>query len=344
VSRRSQILAVATHLPERVETNEQLARENPGWDMDYLCSKLGIRQRRVAAEDETALDLALAAGRKLLDRELVPPDQVDYLLYCTQSPQWYLPSTACVLQDRLGLPQRLGALDFNLGCSGYVYGLGLARALIADGQASHVLLITADTYTKYIHPNDRATRPLFGDGAAATLIGPAEDDEPGDIGPMQLRTDGRGYEHLIVPAGGMGLPRSPRTAEPRTGANGCTRSAENLYMDGPAIFTFAIACVPPLIAELLAAAGLTADDVDWYVYHQANQFMLDRLFERSGVPAEKAVLHFADIGNTVSSSIPIALEAYVRDGRIRPGQRLLLVGFGVGYSWAAGLITWGAGG
>jgi 3-oxoacyl-[acyl-carrier-protein] synthase-3 len=335
---KARIAAIEAHLPERVLTNEQLGAENPDWRMDDLEQKLGVVERRIAAEGETASDLAFEACRKLLDRTSAA--DIDYLLYCTQSPDYYMPSSACILQDRLGLQREIGAFDFNLGCSGYVYGLHMAKCLIAAGEAQKILLVTADTYSKYIHPNDRTVRVLFGDGATATLIESA-DDGPGELGPFLLRTDGRGRENLIVPAGGLRLPKSPDTAREATDESGCCRSKNNLFMDGPAIFSFAISSVPRLVREILAKAGLTSDQIDFYVYHQANKFMLDQLFQRSKIPESKALRCYRWVGNTVSSSIPLAVEQGLREGIIETGHRLLLVGFGVGYSWGAGVLTWG---
>lgn len=334
----AQILGIAYHLPERVETNDDLQRENPDWRMGDVYEKSGIWARHLAAAGETASDLGYQAAARLLQRGLVAADEIDYLLFCTQAPDHYLPSAACVLQQRLGLGKHIGAFDYNLGCSGMIYGLQLAQALVASRAARHVLLITADTYSKYIHPRDRTVRALFGDGAAATLIGPSRG--AGRIGTFVVGTDGAGAMNLVVPAGGLRTPRSAETAEEWTDEAGCTRSQDHLFMDGPAIFTFAITTVPRAVKSLLEKAGLTAGDIDWYVYHQANKYMLENLAKRSKVPDEKMLIDVRDIGNTVSASIPIALQRAVEAGQIRSGQRLLLVGFGVGYSWGVCDVVW----
>lgn len=336
----ARIAGITYHLPEKIETNDDLARENPDWQVDYLQAKSGIRARHVSVPGETASDLGFLAARKLLDRQLVDPREIDFLLYCTQTPDYYLPATSCLLQHRLGLGKLIGALDFNQGCSGYVYGLCLAQSLINNGTARNVLLINADTYTKLIHPRDRMVRVLFGDGAAATLIsGSAEGS--GRIGTFVLGTNGEGANELIVPSGGMRLPRSAETARESTDDAGCTRSQDHLYMNGKAIFSFALSVVPRLVAELLKRISLTPDQVDWYVYHQANKFMLENLAPRSMIPPERMVWCLEEVGNTVSASIPIALSAHAEAGKILPGQRLVLVGFGVGYSWGACDVIWG---
>ncbi len=322
----ARIAAVGYHLPERVETCEDLARENPGWDAAKIAAKLGIRSRHIAADDETASDLGYHAARKVLDQSGTDAAAVDFTIFCTQSPDYPLPTTACALQHRLGLRKDSGALDVNQACSGYVYGLCLAKSLIAGGVARTVLVVTAETYSKYLGPADLSVRPLFGDGAAATLVVAAEEDA---VGHFVLGTDGAGAERLIVRAGGCRQPRRPAEgAEPR------------LYMDGPAIFTFASATVPELVNRVLDRAGWEKGAVDWYVYHQANSFMLTHLAVKSGISRERMVLCMEDVGNTVSASIPIAIARYVEAGKIRPGQRLVLVGFGAGYSWGACTVTW----
>ena len=267
------------------------------------------------------------------------PGDIDFLLYCTQSPDYFLPASACVLQDRLGLPRSCGALDFNQGCSGFVYGLSLAKGLIESGQARRLLLLTADTYTRYIHPLDRSTCTLFGDGASATLVEAAEGGEAG-LDAFVFGTDGRGARQLIVPAGAHRRPRSAETAVETTDADGNVRSSDNLYMNGREIFRFAISEVPRAMSALLGRAGLSGDEIDWLVPHQANRFMLDELVKRLGIPREKTPYVFENSGNTVSSTIPIVLEAMLADGRLKSGDRAALIGFGVGYSWAACTMRW----
>jgi 3-oxoacyl-[acyl-carrier-protein] synthase-3 len=332
------IIGIDYFLPKRVETNADLSAQNPTWQMERLEEKCGIYSRHVAAPNETAGDLGYEAAKKLLDQQLVPNDEIDFLLFCTQCPDYFLPTTACILQDRLGLKKEIGALDFNLGCSGFIYGLFMAKQFIASGAARNVLLITAETYTKFINPADRSVRPLFGDGAAATLVGRGTDRNGGtggSIGEFVLGTDGEGADKLIVPSGCARLPRSVETGREFADSAGCVRSRDNLFMDGMALMNFAIRTVPPTIDALLEKAGLSKDDIDWFVYHQANEFMLRNLAGQSDVPWEKMVLCMEAIGNTVSASIPIALAEAIRSKQVLPGQQLALIGFGVGYSWAA---------
>ena len=267
---------------------------------------------------------------------------MDFLLLCTQSPDYLLPTTACIVQDRLGIPTTAGALDINLGCSGYVYGLSLAKGLIETGQARNVLLLTCETYSKFMDRGDFNVRALFGDGASATLI-QAREEEAGDgqrwMGPFVFGTDGRGAENLIVRRGGTRHMAADHAAAADSGSADA-RNASALSMNGPEIFTFTLKAVPDSIDRLLTKAGVAMKDVDLFVFHQANAFMLEHLRKKLHIPAEKFVYAMEDCGNTTSLTIPIALCREASGGRLRHGSLLMLVGFGVGYSWAAALLRW----
>jgi 3-oxoacyl-[acyl-carrier-protein] synthase-3 len=321
------VRAIDYYLPEQVLTNEQLAREFPDFSAAKIEAKTGIAERRIAGPTECASDLAAAAAERLFGAGLAPRD-VGFLLFCTQSPDYVLPTTACLLQQRLGIPTTAGALDFNLGCSGYIYGLSLAKGLIETGQASNVLLLTADTYSKYLDQKDRGVRTIFGDGAAATWLAaaPRTDNAAPAIGPVIFGTDGAGECNLIVRKSGA---RQPAVASPNDG---------RLYMNGGEIFTFTLRSVPTAISRLLERAGLTLAEVDRFVFHQANAYMLEHLRQKLGIPPEKFIIDMRDCGNTVSSTIPIALKRALVAGTVRPGERVMLVGFGVGYSWGAMMI------
>ncbi len=333
----SRVEKIVYYLPERILTNEELAGLYPGWTADKIFDKTGIRTRHVSADGETAGDLAEQAAKQLFSEYGIDPLSINFILLATQSPDYFLPTTACMLQSRLGIPTTAGALDFNLGCSGFVYGLAVAKGLIASGVASKILFITADTYSKYVHPMDKSARTIFGDGAAATLIG-ASDAE--NIGQFVLGTDGRGYDKLIVPAGGMRMACSDSTSAEQTDESGNIRSQNNLFMDGMEIFNFTITTVPKTVKEALEKNGVTLEGIDLFVFHQANKYMLDFLCKKCKIPAEKFYMNFADCGNTVSASIPIALARAVQDGTLKPGMKVMLVGFGVGLSWGATIITW----
>ena len=285
--------------------------------------------------------MAFAAASKLFESGVCEPRDIDFLLLCTQSPDYFLPTTACILQHRLGIPTHSGALDFNLGCSGYIYGLGLAKGLIETGQARKVLLLTAETYSKYIHPNDKSVRTLFGDAAAATLIVGEEHPESDDdcIGPFLYGTDGSGHGNLIVPTGGM---KKAKVANPELteDASGNQRTINNLFMNGPEVFTFTLREVPKAVNQLLQKSGYGLDQIDLFVFHQANAFMLEHLRKKAKIPEEKFYVAMHHCGNTVSSTVPIALKHALQEGKIKAGDKIMLVGFGVGYSWGATLIRW----
>jgi 3-oxoacyl-[acyl-carrier-protein] synthase-3 len=333
------IAGIEYYLPQTVLSNQDLAAEFPEWSMEKIQGKTGISDRHIAASEECSSDLAFAAAQRLFASGVCAPQEVDYLLLCTQSPDYFLPTTACILQDRLGMCTHAGAIDFNLGCSGFVYGLGMAQGLIQTGQARKVLLITAETYTKFIHPQDKSVRTLFGDAAAATLL-TADDDQAPRSTTYVYGTDGKGAKNLIVPAGGMRLQSSSATAEAVDDENGNRRSQDNLFMNGAEIFNFTLRAIPECVAALLARAGKRMEDIGLFVFHQANQYMLDHLRKKLKVPAEKFFIWMASCGNTVSSTIPIALHHAAAEGRLQPGQLVMLVGFGVGYSWGATLIEW----
>lgn len=326
------IKAISYYLPEKVVTNGQLVEEFPEWTVEKVASKIGISQRHVVQADECASDLAVKAAEKLFVEYGIDRAEIDFLLLCTQSPDYFLPATACVVQDRLGLPTSAGALDFNLGCSGYVYGLSLAKGLIASGTAQNVLLITAETYTRHLHPRDKGNRTIFGDAAAATLI---STDGFASIGDFSLGTDGRGANNLIVKTGGM---RHPEKADDLTfDESGNPRSSDYLFMAGTEIFNFTLEAVPPLVNDTLEKNSLKKEDISLFVFHQANKYIMNFLRKKIAIDEDKFFYCLQNVGNTVSSTIPIALRE-ARDQGILAGH-VLLAGFGVGYSWGGVVLT-----
>ncbi|HZS70313.1 MAG TPA: ketoacyl-ACP synthase III [Candidatus Acidoferrum sp.] len=336
---KAAIRAIEYYLPEKAVTTEQLSAEFPEWSVQKIDEKTGIQARHIAGEDECSSDLAVAAAQKLFASGVCAAHDIDYVLLCTQSPDYFLPTTACLIQDRLGIPTSAGALDFNLGCSGFVYGLGLAQGLIESGQAANVLLLTAETYSKFIHPRDRSVRTIFGDAAAATLVSAVEADAP-LIGPFVFGTDGRGANNLIVPTGGLRRARTAETAREITDDSGSVRTQDHLFMDGAEIFNFTLKAVPQSVCQLLERSRKTLEEIDLFVFHQANRYMLEHLRRKIKVPQDKFCVAMSHCGNTVSSTIPIALKHAQLEGRLKPGDLTMLVGFGVGYSWAAGLARW----
>ncbi len=335
----ARIHAIACHLPERVLRNEELATQFQDWSAEKIHEKTGIRERRIAAPDETALDLAVAATRKLAAQVPDLSSRIDFIILCTQAGDYILPTSACLLQHQMGFSTNIGALDINLGCSGFVYGLSLAAGLIASEAARSVLLVTADTYSKYIHEGDRSVRTLFGDGAAATLVERAAPEGAARIGPFVFGSDGSGARSLIVEAGGFRLPASELTRETKTDRSGNVRSRDNLYMDGAAVMSFTLREVPRTFRAMLDKTGTSAAEYEHVVLHQANKFMLDALQRKLGLPDEKVPRRYEDIGNTVSSTIPFVLASLAESERLKAGTRIMLIGFGVGLSWAAASVT-----
>lgn len=330
------IRAVEYYLPEGTLTTDDLSREFPEWSADKIAAKTGIAVRHIAETDEFSSDLAIAAGKKLLRSVEVDPESIDFLIVCTQTADFVLPSIASFVQHSLGLKTSIAAIDLNQGCSGFVYALGMAKAVIEAGQAKRVLLITSDTYSKLLNPGDKSVRTIFGDGATATLVDVTA--EPDNF-VIEYGTDGAGAKSLIVPRGGLrDAARLQPAAHAR--ARSIDQGPYDLFMDGPEIFNFTLRVVPETVSRVLERADLTLDDIDLFVFHQANAFMLEHLRKKLKIPAEKFVMALKDSGNTVSSTIPIALANAIEEGRLREGMQIMLLGFGVGLSWAGTTLKW----
>lgn len=328
------IKAIEYYLPETILTNEQLVTEYGEWSDDKIYSKTGIRSRHICRNDECASDLGYQAAMKLFENGVATPQDIDFIIFATQSPDYPLPTTACLLQDRLGTPKSTGALDINLGCSAFIYGLMLAKSLVYSKIARQVLLITAETYSKYIHPQDKSTRTIFGDAAAATLIGETDND----IGEFDLGTDGSGKDILIVPSGGSRKHTDDEMRQ-RESSDDKVHFPDHLFMDGAEVLNFTIREVPESVNKVLEKNSLSKDDIDLYVFHQANKFMLDYLRKKMKIPQEKFYINLEDTGNTVSPTIPIALKRAQEVGLIKSGDKVLLSGFGVGLSWGSTIIS-----
>ena len=327
------IKAISYYLPERVVTNEELVAEFPEWSIDKVAKKVGVYSRHIAAENETAGDMAEKAAKRLFEEYDVDPKQIDFVLLCTQSPDYFLPSTSCLLQDRLGIPTSAGALDFNLGCSGCIYGMALASGLIAGGIARNVLLLTAETYNKHIHPSDKSNRSIFGDGAAACLI---STDGFAQIGNFALGTDGSGAENLIVQTGAF--RQKSKTNKVSTDEDGHQKYDDYLYMNGTAIFNFTLDAVPAMMTEILAKNQISKEEVAYYIFHQANQFMLNTIRKVCALPSEKFYINLTETGNTVSSTVLIGLRQCLDNCTIKKGMNVMVTGFGVGLSWGGTIL------
>lgn len=328
---RTFVKDLAYVLPLKAVSNEELVQDFPEWSVDKITDKVGVVERRIATSDETATDLAVLAAESLFAKGTVKRTDVDFVLFCTQSPDYKLPSSACVIQDKLGLGTNCGAFDFNLGCSGYEYGLAVAKGLVVGGMAKNVLLLTGETYNKYLHPRDKGNRTIFSDAATATVI---STDGFAVIGDFVLGTDGSGANYLILKSGGARFPERINDLTFDEGGNPI--SSDYLYMNGQEIFAFTLANVPKMVNDVLIKNNLQKDEIDLFVFHQANKYMLEHLRKKLKIDQAKFFNNLAMVGNTVSSTIPIAL-CDARELGVLKGN-ILLAGFGVGLSWGATII------
>ena len=315
---------ISYYFPPRFQTNQDLADLHPDWDVEKVASKTGINKRYVAAKDETALDLGFEASKKLLKEFDLDKDCVESLILVTQSPDHFLPSSACILQDRLGLKTDTLCFDINLGCSGFVNGLAVASGMINSGIVQNSLLVCAETYSKYINHDDRTNKMVFSDAGSACFV-EAGDDEGSQCGGFVFGTDGAGAKDLIV-------------------LGGCARSSQNaseLYMNGSKVLMFTMREIPLAVEKCLRQCNLDHKDIDLFVFHQASDLVLSTLKSKLDIEDHKMFNNLSEIGNTVSSTIPIALKDALSQGKIQPGNNVLLCGFGVGLSWGCCVIKWG---
>ena len=327
----AKIKAISYYLPEKVLDNKKINEDFPEWSIDKISSKTGIYERHISDENEFTSDMAVTVSKKLFDEHNISPNDIDFVLLCTQSPDYFLPTTACLVQNRLNIPTTAGALDFNLGCSGYIYGLAIAKGLISANIAKNVLLITSESYTKFIHPKDKSNRTIFGDGASATLI---STDGFAEILDFELGTDGSGAENLIVKNGAVRHPDLDGVDVSDEFNN--IKNDNYLFMNGSEIFSFTSASIPPLVNKTLEKNKLYIEDINLFILHQANKFILNNLRKKIKIPEDNFYIFLENCGNTVSSTIPIAITEAKKENKLN--GNVLLCGFGVGYSWGSCII------
>ena len=328
--------AISCALPSRAVSNADLKEAYPDWDFDRLEQRTGVFNRFAADPDETALDFAVQACEELESRGQLRAEDIGAVIFCTQTPDYIMPPNSCLLHGKLGLGPQVLAFDITLACSGYIYGLQLADSLIRSGVAKRVLLATADTYTRYIHPGDRSTRCLFGDGGAVSILSASRNGK--GIRHIACGTSGKHFDKFMIPAGGMRQPRSEETACETVDKSGNVRSMEHIRMDGLGVLSFFNATVPRSVNETLANNQVSMDDIDVFVFHQASKVALDSIRSALRIPCEKMLYDLAETGNLVSASIPVALARALDNGRVKRGQLALLCGFGVGLSWGTALV------
>jgi 3-oxoacyl-[acyl-carrier-protein] synthase-3 len=327
----AKIKGISYYLPEDILDNNKLNSDFPEWSVDKISSKTGIFERHISNKNEFTSDMAIKASLKLFKEYNISPNEIDFVLLCTQSPDYFLPTTACIIQDKLNIPTTAGALDFNLGCSGYVYGLAIAKGLITSNIAKNILLITSETYSKFIHPKDKSNKTIFGDAASATLV---SIDGFADILDFELGTDGSGAENLIVKNGAIKNPSL--SGIDIIDEFGNIKNDNNLFMNGSEIFNFTSNSIPPLIDKVLNKHNISLNNIDLFIFHQANKFLLNHLRKKLGILEEKFYIYLESCGNTVSSTIPIALKEAINENKLT--GNILLAGFGVGYSWGSCII------
>ena len=325
---KAYITNLAYELPEKVEENES----------KRIIKATGVERRHICAENETGSDLAVRAAEKIFSKNENLRKKIDYVIFCTQAPDYFMPSTVCTIQDRLHLNKNIGAFDFNLGCSGFIYGLGIAKGFIESNQAQCILLLAAETLSKFINPKDHSTRTILGDAASAIIIEAKDDDKSGIIG-MTYGTDGSGASELIIPVGGMRHRFETTPLEEIEDKYGNIRTNRNLYMNGLAIMDFALEVVPDCLQKIFQKTGLKKSDIDYYVFHQANRLILEYLQKKcdlSDLPYWKDVKNY---GNTGPNSIPIALTDLMSQNKNLNLKRVMVIGFGVGLSWGGCVIN-----
>ena len=294
--------------------------------VEWITTRTGIRERRIVAEGESTSDLGVRAARIAMERAGVSPDEIDLLVVGTTSPDYWLPSTACVMQAKLGLD--CPAFDAMAACTSFIYGLQLSAAMIESGRAETILVVGVEALTRFVDFTDRSTCVLFGDGAGAVVL--RAGDEPG-VESCVLGADGTGGQHLIVPAGGAAYP---------TTIDAVTNRDIYVKMAGNEVFKFAVRVIPKATNEVLAASSHTLDDLRWLIPHQANKRIIDTVEERLGIDHDRVYCNLDKTGNTSAASIPLALDDLYTSGRLSPGDLLVLVGFGAGLTWGASVLRW----
>lgn len=328
---------IAYYLPDTVVTNEDIARSFPDQNFKRTEAVTGIRSRHIEDSSVPLSDMAVRAAENLFASGKVQRDAVDFIVLVTQTGDYRIPATSCIIQDKLGFSKTTGALDINLGCSGYVYGLAVAQSLVYNDIAGRVLLLAAEKPLLYVHPEDSAIRFLHGDAATATII--SNENITAEIGEFDLGTDGSGAKFLMVPAGGTAMPYSDETHRPIIDGEGHKKYLEYAQMDGLAIYNFSVQMAPASINRALEKNKLAIDDVSYFILHQANKVIVDSIRAEMNIDINKVPMNIDKVGNTASASIPLILSDRLKDKDLKPDSKILLSGFGIGLSWASVVLT-----
>jgi len=323
------ITGTAFYVPETVLTNKDIVALGIDTSDEWIRTRIGVEERRIAKKNEATSDLAAEAAKKLMKKTGLTPEEIELIIVTTTTPDTITPSTACYVQEKIGA-KNAGALDVNNACSGFNYGLSIAAKFVADGTYKKVLLIGAEAPSKFRDKNDRTTFVIFGDGAGAVLLEKVKKNF--GLLASYLRADGSGAEKLYMPGGG--------TRHPISNAKDLEKYPIKARMDGKAIWDFAMKAIPDAAEKCLENADLTIKDVDFVVFHQANKRIIEEGMKILGLPMEKTITVIEKYANTISASIPIALDKALSDGKIKKGDIVLLIGFGAGLSWGANVLRW----
>lgn len=321
------IAGVGLYVPERVLTNKDLERMVETTN-EWIVDRTGIRERRIAREDEAASDMAVVAAERALESAGVKPEEVDLIIVATATPDHIFPATACIVQDRLGCPNA-GAFDLSAGCTGFIYALVTGAGFVAGGSMETVLVIGSETLSKILNWEDRSTCVLFGDGAGAVVLRRV----PEGMGLLSsyLGSDGAGGRMLQIPAGGSRMPICRQHVDAHL---------QCLHMNGREVYRFAVKVLGEAALEAVRRAGLEKEDIDLFIPHQANIRIIEAAAKRLELPMDRVVVNVDRYGNTSSASVPIALEEALRSGRLKPGDNVVMVGFGAGLTWGAVAMKW----
>ena len=322
---------IGLYFPEKVYTNELLQSDFPDLKVKELTRLTGVKQRHICAMDETSVDMGVKAAENLIEQNEIDSQSIDYLIFCSAGGDYITPASACVVHDKLGLKPECGAVDINQGCTGFIHGFSLANGLISASTAENVLLITSEAISKTVHQKDKGNRAIFGDAAAATLISKSEKKHL--LSNCKFGTDGSKFDKIIIKHGRERFPLPEFAEEDFVDTLGTVRNNSKIYMNGSEVFSFSIEKAPILINDLLNEAALKIDDIDHFVFHQSNRIVPETIARKMKLPMEKVIFELENNGNTVSSSIPIALKNSLEKGVINRGDKIVFAAFGVGFSW-----------
>lgn len=315
----STIKSIEYYLPKNIETLKTLKKDNPNWDIDKIYKATGINKRFIAKK-ESIIEMAEKSCKKLIKNNNIK--DIDFLILVTQSQETGIPSSSCILHKKLGLNNNCMSFDINQGCSGFVYSLAVATSLIRNKIAKKGIIICSEKYSKYIKKNDKSCKPIFSDGSASILV---ETSKKNCINSFVLGTNGNGHHNLMVPSKDISI----KNYKIKKG---------NLYMDGSAVFLFTLSAVKKCFIEILKKSKLKKDNIDYIVFHQASKLVLENLVRKLDLDKKKVINNLDNVGNTVSASIPIALKTLINKNKIRKNSTVLLLGFGVGYSWGGCIV------